>query len=115
MIRRIYMYALLWTSLLAAPSVASAQQTAASGADTSTEILTIDTPLLKLLNKSSTRAVLEKNVPNLVRAMEDDFDVSQMLGDSSLKELSIDDEHVKNFDEELLEKLRVELAQAQQS
>ena len=97
---------------LAGPGVA--QSVTEPGADGSTKILTIDTPIVTLLSNAVTRPVLEKHIPSLVKGMEEDFDLEVFLGSSSLKELSIDDEHVKGFDEELLEKLKNDLALAQQ-
>lgn len=75
--------------------------------------LTIDTPVLELLQNSAARQILEKHLPNLVKALEEDYDVADYLGTSSLKELSIDDDHVVGFDDELLATLRGELSAAQ--
>ena len=71
---------------------------------------TINTPILTLLQHPHARAVVEKHLPSLVTALDDDYDAREFFGSSSLLELSIDDAHVVCFDEELLEKLKVELA-----
>jgi hypothetical protein len=65
------------------------------------------------LESTVARSVVERHLPRLVIAMDEDFEVMDFLGDSSLKELSIDDDHVKNFDAELLAKVESELAKAQ--
>ena len=84
-----------------------------SGSAASESALTIDTPVLELLKNSAAKQILEKHLPNLVKALEEDYDVADFLGTSSLKELSIDDDHVKGFDDELLATLRSELSAAQ--
>jgi len=48
-----------------------------------------------------------------VKALEEDYNVADFLGSSTLKELSIDDDHVIGFDDELLESIREELSAAQ--
>jgi sulfur relay (sulfurtransferase) DsrF/TusC family protein len=87
--------------------------TISSGYAATESPLTIDTPVLELLQDLASRQVLERNLPNLVKALEEDYDVADFLGISSLKELSIDDDHVVGFDDELLTTLRRELSAAQ--
>ena len=62
---------------------------------------TINTPILTLLENPVARALVEKHLPNLVKALDEDYDAADFLGDSSLKELPIDDNHVIGFDEDL--------------
>jgi len=52
-------------------------------------------------------------VESNLTAEEKDCDVADFLGTSSLKELSIDDDHVKGFDDELLATLRGKLSATQ--
>ena len=73
---------------------------------------TINTPILTLLENPVARAIVEKHLPNLVKALDEDYDAADFLGASSLKELSIDDDHVIGFDEGLLLTLKRELKSA---
>jgi|TARA_B110000881_G_C18557783_1_gene507972 hypothetical protein len=68
---------------------------------------------LEPLQNSAAKQILEKHLSNLVKALEKDYDVADFLGKSSLKELSIDDDHVKGFDDELLATLRGKLSATQ--
>lgn len=79
-----------------------------------TQQLTIDTPILRLLENEKARAAVAQFLPGLMRAMDEDYNAMEFLGSSSLRELSIDDDHVIGFDEALLEKLTVALAAAQE-
>lgn len=106
-------YAIVLVCALAIATTSVAQSTTAQDANASAVIVTIDTPILKALENDIARAVVEKHLPRLIKAMDEDLDVMDFLGSSSLKELSIDDNHVLNFDEEMLAKLQSELAEAQ--
>ncbi len=75
--------------------------------------ISIDTPILKLMEIPAARQILEKHLPNLVKVLEEDYDVADYLGSSTLKELSIDDDHVIGFDDELLATMSRELSAAQ--
>ena len=81
----------------------------ASATATATAAPTINTPILTPLENPVARAIVEKHLPNLVKALDEDYDAADFLGDSSLKELSIDDNHVIGFDEDLLLTLEREL------
>lgn len=100
----------LATALFLAASTASFSHAASS--DNGAIELSIDTPILELLEAPVARAIVEKHLPNLVKALDEDYDIADFLGSSSLKELSIDDDHVGNFDEEMLARLDEALAAA---
>ena len=69
----------------------------------------INTPILKLLERSDARAIVEKHMPNLVQALDESFAAQEFLGSSSLRELEIDDDHVIGFDAAMLEQIKLEL------
>lgn len=70
---------------------------------------TIDTPIVELLKNAQARSILEKHLPGLVKALDEDLEILRFMGTSSLRELAIDDAHVVGFDEEKLEAIRLEL------
>ncbi len=70
----------------------------------------IQTPILELLKRADARAIVEKHLPSLVRALDEDYEAQVFFGDSNLLELSIDDNHVIGFGEEMLEQIRQELS-----
>ncbi len=70
---------------------------------------TIDTPLVELLKNAQARSVLNKHLPGLLKALEEDLEMLRFMGASSLRELAIDDAHVAGFDEDMLEAIRLEL------
>ena len=82
--------------------------TAAFAAE-SAAVATIDTPIAELLKNAQARSILEKHLPGLIKALEEDLEILRFMGTSSLRELSIDDAHVVGFDEEKLEAIRLEL------
>ncbi|MFT7471095.1 MAG: hypothetical protein ACI8XU_000990 [Kiritimatiellia bacterium] len=94
-------------ALISSSSIADASSAASEPA------LSIDTPVLELLQSLAAKQILEKHLPTLVKALEENYDVADFLGSSSLKELSIDDDHVVGFDNELLATLRDELSATQ--
>ena len=89
--------------------IASIVGTASAASDADAIRADINTPIMMLLERADARAVVEKHLPQLVVALDDNYDAREFLGSSSLLELSLDDDHVIGFDEELLEKLRAEL------
>jgi len=91
--------------LMSAPSLAADSKT--PSLETS---LSINTPILELLKNPQARRVVEKQLPNLLKALEEDYDIADYLGASSLRELSIDDNHVIGFDDDMLASMRKELA-----
>ncbi|PCI79070.1 MAG: hypothetical protein COB20_05640 [SAR86 cluster bacterium] len=60
------------------------------------------------------KQILRKHLPDLVRGLEEDYEAADILDSSTLKELSIDDDHVRGFDDELLATLGSELSAAQE-
>ncbi len=76
-------------------------------------VLGVDTRVLELLENDVTRPVLEKHLPNLAKRLQEDFQAADYFWESTLRDLSIDDNHVRGFDEELLQKVAVALAAAQ--
>ena len=89
----------------------TSQSSVAEGASASTAP-TINTPILTLLENPVARAIVEKHLPNLVEPLDENYDPADFLGASSLKELSIDDDHVIGFDEGVLLTLKRELNSA---
>jgi len=92
----------LW--VLSAPSLAADSKAVATQ-----EPPSINTPILELLKNPQAKRVVEKHFPNLVKALEEDYDIADYLGSSSLLELSIDDDHVIGFDDDMLASLKKEL------
>lgn len=83
---------------------------ARSGSQDEQEVpVSINTPIMQLLEREDARDIVSKYLPKLVQALEERFEVQEFLGSSSLRELSIDDEHVIGFDEEMLAALKTEL------
>jgi hypothetical protein len=76
--------------------------------------LTIDTPVVQLIAKPSTRVVLEKHLPKLVKRLSEDQEAAAFLGSSSPRELAADP-HVRGITEELLKALQTDLLAAQSS
>lgn len=71
--------------------------------------ISVNTPLVELLKQEEARTVVLKHLPNLVEVFEESFEAQAFFGDSSLLELSLDDDHVIGFDDEMLAELRKEL------
>ncbi|MDA0687143.1 MAG: hypothetical protein O2948_00755 [Proteobacteria bacterium] len=83
---------------------------AQSGSQDEREMLvSINTPIMQLLEREDAKEIVSKYLPNLVKALEERLEVQEFLGSSSLLELSIDDEHVIGFEEEMLAALKTEL------
>ena len=78
----------------------------------SAEPLTIDTPVLQLIENATTKPVLEKHLPRLVKSLTEDQQAAEMFGTSSLRELSVDP-HVRGITEEMLKTLQADLLAAQ--
>ncbi len=74
--------------------------------------LTIDTPILKLLDDARTKPVIEKHLPRLVKALTEDEQAVEFFGRSSLRELAADP-HVRGITEEILKTLQADLLAAQ--
>lgn len=70
---------------------------------------TIDTPISVLLEHAAARAIVEKHLPRLVAALDDDLEILRFMGSSSLRELEIDDDHVIGFDAKMLAAIQLEL------
>lgn len=112
--------ALLVFAIIAPTELAAAESSATPTIDTPLidiplidilllEIPLLDTPLVELLKNARARAVLEKLLPGLLKALEEDLEIMRFMGASSLRELAIDDAHVAGFDEEILEAIQLEL------
>lgn len=84
-------------------------QTDSTSTSTSTETPTIDTPFVELIKNEEAKLIVSKYLENLVKAFEEDWDVQDYFFDASLRELSIDDNHVKGFTQEMLNKIEAEL------
>jgi hypothetical protein len=76
--------------------------------------LTIDTPVLQLIANPSTKAVLEKHLPKLVKRVSEDQEAAAFLGSSSPRELAADP-HVRGITDESLKALQADLLAAQKS
>lgn len=74
--------------------------------------LTIDTPVMQLIANPSTKAVLEKHLPKLVKRLAEDQEAVNFLGSSSPRELSADP-HVRGITDEILKALQADLLAAQ--
>ena len=98
---------LLLCSMLGGILVAQTSQ--AQTTDESEIVAGIRTPIMNLLKREDARAIVEKHLPDLVKALDESFEAQEFLGSSDLLELSLDDDHVIGFDENLLEMLKAEL------
>ena len=78
------------------------------------EPLTIDTPVMQLLADPSTKPVLEKHLPRLVKSLSEDQEAANFFGSSSLRELAADP-HVRGITDEMLNALQADLLAAQKS
>jgi hypothetical protein len=76
--------------------------------------LTIDTPVVQLLARPSTKAVLDKHLPKLVQRLTEDQEAASFLGASSPRELAADP-HVRGITDEILKALQADLLAAQKS
>lgn len=76
--------------------------------------LTIDTPVLQLIANPTTKPVLEKHLPKLVKRLLEDQEAASFLGSSSPRELAADP-HVRGFTDEILKALQADLLAAQKS
>jgi hypothetical protein len=85
-----------------------------TGAVAAAPPLTIDTPVVQLIANPSTKIVLEKHLPKLVKRLSEDQEAAAFLGSSSPRELSADP-HVRGITEELLQALQADLLAAQSS
>jgi hypothetical protein len=74
--------------------------------------LTIDTPVSRLLATPSTKVVLERHLPKLVKRLAEDHEAANLLGSSSPRELAADP-HVRGISDELLKALQADLLVAQ--
>jgi hypothetical protein len=74
--------------------------------------LSIDTPILELLENPVTKAVIERHLPQLAKRMQEDSFAAELLGASSPRELSIDP-HVRGITEEKLQAIQADLTAAQ--
>jgi hypothetical protein len=74
--------------------------------------LSIDTPILELLENARTRAVIERHLPQLAKRMLEDSFAAELLGGSSPRELAVDP-HVRGVTEEKLHAIQADLAAAQ--
>lgn len=71
--------------------------------------LTIDTPLIELIRNDAAKAIVSKHLANLVERFENDFEVQDYFNDATLRELSVDDNHVIGFTEDMLKQIESEL------
>ena len=85
-----------------------------SGAIAAEPPLTIDTPVLQLIASPSTKPVLEKHLPKLVKRLVEDQEAAAFLGSSSPRELAADP-HVRGITDEILKALQADLLAAQKS
>ena len=76
--------------------------------------LTIDTLVQQLIANPSTKAVLEKHLPRLVKRLSEDQEAAAFLGSSSPRELAADP-HVRGITDEILKALQADLLAAQKS
>lgn len=97
--------------LVVLPYVVSPVLAQEPGIDAVEPVFSVDMPLLELLKNPDSKAIVSKYLPNLVTAFEEDLSIIGFFGDATLKELSIDDDHVLGFDEELLQTISEELKQ----
>lgn len=74
--------------------------------------LSIDTPVIKLIANPSTKHVLEKHLPKLVKRLVEDQEAAAFLGSSSPRELAADP-HVRGITDEILKALQADLLAAQ--
>jgi hypothetical protein len=74
--------------------------------------LTIDTPLLQLIDDPRTRPVLEKHLGELVRHMLESEETARFFGESTPRDLTLDP-HVRGFTVERLQRLEKDLLAAQ--
>lgn len=96
----------LWTWVLLLSAVIC------SGVVTAEPSLTVDTSVMRLIANPSTKAVLEKHLPKLVKLLLEDQEAATFIGDSSPRELSADP-HVRGITDELLKALQADLLAAQ--
>ncbi|HET9394551.1 MAG TPA: hypothetical protein VFO36_00735 [Nitrospiraceae bacterium] len=83
-----------------------------SGVGAAEPTLSIDTPVLQLIANPSTKVVLEKHLPKLVKRLAEDQEAAAFFGSSSPRELAADP-HVRGITEEILNALQAELLAAQ--
>jgi hypothetical protein len=76
--------------------------------------LSIDTPILELLENPRTRPVIERHLPQLAKRMQEDSFAAELLGASSPRELAIDP-HVRGITEATLKTIQADLAAAQKT
>jgi hypothetical protein len=74
--------------------------------------LSIDTPILELLEDPRTRPVIERHLPQLAKRMLEDSSAAELLGSSSPRELSIDP-HVRGITAAMLKAIQADLTAAQ--
>jgi hypothetical protein len=76
--------------------------------------LSIDTPVLQLIADPTTKPMLEKHLPKLVKRLAEDQEAMSLLGSSSPRELAADP-HVRGITDEVLKALQADLLAAQKS
>ena len=74
--------------------------------------LTIDSPILDLLEDPRTKPVVERHLPKLSARLLEDSSAAELLGGSSPRELSVDS-HVRGITEGILQRLQSDLLAAQ--
>jgi len=76
-------------------------------------MLTIDTPVMDLLDDPITRPVVERHLANLARRLQEDEELVQFFGNSTPRDLSIDP-HVRGFTQERLMQMARDLTEVQE-
>ena len=76
--------------------------------------MSVDTPILDLLQDPRTRPVVERHLPQLAKKLQEDQSAAEFLGNSTVRELSADP-HVRGITEEILTRLRADLLAAQKA
>jgi hypothetical protein len=77
--------------------------------------ISIDTPLMELIKNDAAKTIVSKHLTNLVERFENDFEVQDFFYDATLRELSVDDNHVIGFTEEMLIQIEAELKTLEES